>query len=141
MAFIGTTLGDQVFFLLGRLRSDAIMSKHPSWRPAVARAQAVLDRHQLLIILLFRFLYGLRTVTPFVIGMSSFPTRKFVLLNILGAALWSVIFTAVGYFFGSALETVLGDIKRYELEVMGGIAAAGVILWLWHFYRRKRQPQ
>lgn len=139
MAFIGTALGDQLFFFLGRFRSEATLKKHPSWKPSIDRARSLLDRHQLLIILIFRFLYGLRIITPFAIGMSRFPTRTFVPLNILGAGVWAAVFSVVGYFFGSALEKLLGDFKRYELEALAGIAAAGFTIWLWHFYQRKRR--
>jgi membrane protein DedA with SNARE-associated domain len=56
----------------------------------VAKAERLLNRFRTLLILIFRFLYGLRAVTPFVIGMSTVPTRTFVLLNAIGALVWAV---------------------------------------------------
>jgi membrane protein DedA with SNARE-associated domain len=54
----------------------------------------------------FRFLYGLRTVVPFVIGMSTVSTKRFVLLNIVGAIVWAIVVGIVvgigGYAFGHA---------------------------------------
>ena len=35
----------------------------------------------------FRFLYGLRMTTPFVIGMSGFPRKLFAPLNLFGAVI------------------------------------------------------
>ena len=42
-----------------------------------------------------------RTFAPFVAGASSMTYRKFMLYNIVGAALWVVSITYLGYFFGN----------------------------------------
>ena len=49
-------------------------------------------QHQNLLILGFRFLYGLRSVTPFVIGMSGISWLRFALLNVIGAGIWASAF-------------------------------------------------
>ena len=97
-----------------------------------------LVRHQVLVILGFRFLYGMRNLTPFVIGMSPIPTLRFFVLNLLGAGLWSLIIGGLGYVFGHGLEVVLGDIRRYEIEIMLAVLLAGVGLWLFHALCRRR---
>jgi hypothetical protein len=75
-AFVGTLCGDQLFFYLGRVHSQAILAKRPSWKARVEKAQKLVERFRNPLILVFRFLYGLRTVTPFVIGMSTVPTGQ-----------------------------------------------------------------
>ena len=46
------------------------------------------------MILAVRFLYGLRTVLPFTIGMSAISALRFQVLNFAGAVLWSVLVAA-----------------------------------------------
>lgn len=68
--FLGTLCGDQLYFYIGRRKGTAFLEKRPYWK---SRSQLIFDllkRHQLLLILGFRFVYGLRTATPFVIGAS-----------------------------------------------------------------------
>lgn len=65
---------------------------------------------------------------PFVIGMSHIPIIKFLILNIIGAALWSIVIGVLGYAFGHGLELIMGDIKRYEMEILGVILVAGVLV-------------
>jgi membrane protein DedA with SNARE-associated domain len=137
-AFFGTLCGDQLFFFLGRWRSDAFLKRRPSLRARVAKAQRLLDRFKTPILLGFRFFYGLRTATPFVIGMSDVPTLKFVFLNAAGALIWAIAVGTGGYLFGNALEIVIGNIKHYEIEVFGVIAGLGVVIWIIHKGRRKR---
>jgi membrane protein DedA with SNARE-associated domain len=137
-AFIGSLCGDQLFFFLGRRHSQAILSRRPLWKVRVDRAQRLIDRFRTPFILVFRFLYGLRTVAPFVIGMSSVPTFQFVFLNASGALVWAVAVGAGGYLFGSAMEELLGNLKHYEMRILAVIAAAGILTWAVHLYRRMK---
>ena len=139
-AFIGSFCGDQLFFYLGRKHSEMILARRPSWRAGpIQKAKRLLERIQTPLILGFRFLYGLRTVMPFVIGMSSVPVRRFVFLNFMGALVWSVVVAAGGYVFGHALEAAIRDIKHYEAAVLGAIAAVGAVVWAVFFIRRRRK--
>jgi membrane protein DedA with SNARE-associated domain len=81
---------------------------------------------------------GLRSVTPFVIGMSDVRTALFVFLNVLGAAVWAVTVGTAGFVFGDALEILLGNIKRYELLAFAVIAIAGLAFWLLNLRRRRK---
>ena len=80
-AFLGSLCGDQLFFYLGRKHSQAVLSRRPGWKQKAEKVHQMMNRFQTPMILSFRFLYGLRTVAPFVIGMSSVPVKKFILLN------------------------------------------------------------
>ena len=132
-AFTGTVLGDQLFYFLGRKHSQAVLNHRPKWQPRINRARQMIDKHRILIILSFRFLYGLRTVTPFTLGIANVPARIFVPLNILGALVWSVATGFAGYFFGHALELVFGHLKQIEHWIMIGIVLFGGIIWVVYF--------
>lgn len=138
-AFAGSLLGDQLYFQLGRRKGEAFLRRRAGWAPRVERVQDLIKRHHLPFILGFRFFYGLRTVSPFAIGMSDVPTRRYLMLNLIGAALWSATVASLGYFVGEAAEALLGQIRRYELGIFAGIAAVGAILWGTNFARRRRQ--
>ncbi|MBN2160473.1 MAG: DedA family protein [Spirochaetes bacterium] len=135
-AFIGSLFGDQLYFFIGRYKGRTLLEKYPGWLPRVNRFRALMDRHNTWFILVFRFLYGLRTVAPFAIGLSNVPTRKFVLLNVASAAIWALTLGVLGYFFGQVMEAVLHDIKKYELIIMGGFF---LVAGLFVIIRRIRQ--
>lgn len=129
-AFAGSLVGDQVYFFLGRYRGRAFLAKHPGWSGRVTRFNGLMKRFGTPFILIFRFLYGMRTVAPFAIGLSDVSTAKFVLLNALSAAVWAVVVGVLGYVFGHAMEVVLEDVKKYELIVMAGLVAVAVAAYL-----------
>lgn len=134
--FFGTLFGDQLYFYLGRRHGKALLARRPSWQLRAEQVIRRLDRHQNLLILGFRFLYGLRSVAPFIIGMSEVSYWHYTLLNVIGAGIWSVGVGLAGYFLGRAVETVLGDIKKYEVEFIAGIVIVGIVIWLVHIARQ-----
>ena len=141
-AFTGTLCGDQLYFFIGRYRGQAFLAKHRRWRRRAGKVRRLLERHHIPIILGFRFLYGLRNVTPFVIGMSRVPIPQFVVLNLVGAALWAAIIGALGYAFGASAAQLLGNFKQYETAILSVVLLAGAMIWAVHWFiddeRRKR---
>ncbi len=135
VAVIGSFIGDQGWFFLGRYQGPKFLARHPKFAPRVARAHELLERYQTPLILGVRFLYGLRAVLPFVIGMSRISTLKFQVLNFIGAVIWSATIASAGYLFGNAIEYMIGDIQRYEKYVLAAVAIGGLLVW-WYSRRR-----
>jgi membrane protein DedA with SNARE-associated domain len=137
-AFLGTLLGDQLYFYIGRSKGQSILEKRPVWKSKSEKVISLLKKHQVLLILGFRFLYGLRTVTPFVLGASRIAPFFFLVLNILGAITWTIVIGVMGYMFGHTVEVIISDVKRYELWLFLGLAALGMIIWSVHLLFKKR---
>jgi membrane protein DedA with SNARE-associated domain len=138
-AFTGSVAGDQFFFLVGRSKGIAFLDKHPSWKSKSDKVFNMLHKHQTWIIIGFRFLYGIRTITPFLIGTSGVKLPRFLILNMIGAAVWSVLLASLGYVLGQTIELVLGDVKRYELHTIVAIVVAGFLFWLINFFISKHK--
>ena len=64
----GSFLADQAFFAAGRRFRDHRWVQRAQHKPAFAKALETLERHPIGFIFAFRFLYGLRTVSPIAIG-------------------------------------------------------------------------
>jgi membrane protein DedA with SNARE-associated domain len=139
VAFIGSFSGDQFYFFIGRWKGAQLLAQHPKWHGRVERVHCYLQRYHDFIMLGFRFVYGIRIMTPFVLAMNlKIKTSRFVVLNAIGAALWSIIVAGGGYLFGHALELVLNDIKHYEVSIMIGASAIGLGIWLLHRYLSRK---
>jgi len=134
IGFMVTFASDQFFFWLGRTKGSQFLESRPAWKPNVEKAQRLLHRNTNLLFLGFRFMYGLRTVMPFVFGLSKFDPRRFALLNLMGALLWALIFGLTGYAFGQVMEIILEDVDKYELWIALGIVVVGAGVWLYRRY-------
>ncbi|SRR6266545_4127398 len=135
-AFVGSLFGDQLAYVLGRRYAPRVLRHREAWRPKIERARMLLERHAVPVMLGFRFLYGLRTVTPFTIGWAGVQPRTFVPLNALGALIWAVIVSALGYAFGGAIALALARARRFEEWIIVSIAMVGLVLWLVRRHRK-----
>ncbi len=139
--FLGTLCGDQLTFYLGRVKGLKVLDKRPYWKSKSQRVFDLMRRHQSLLALGFRFLYGFRTLTPFLLGASDVSPVRFLVLNILGAFLWAVSITVSGYLFGHVVELFLGKLKRYELTLFITLAILGAVVWSVHWFRRHKMAK
>ena len=84
-------------------------------------------------------MYGLRTVMPFVFGLSKLDPRRFAVLNLISAFLWALVFGVAGYLFGQLMEVILVDVEKYEHWIALGLVMTGVFVWLSRHYTRRAQ--
>jgi len=129
-ALAGSFAGDQTWFYIGRHWGPKIIKKRLSWQEGAEKVYKHLHRHQYWLILTFRFYYGLRNVTPFVVGSAGIPRLRFFSLNLVGAIVWAFTFAYAGFFLGEAFKYFLDDYHRYALFLIGILISIGLIVWL-----------
>jgi membrane protein DedA with SNARE-associated domain len=125
--FIGSLMGDQFFFYLGRRHGGWILKKSPRLHGHVKRVHNLFDKGGFLWLIGFRFVYGLRMITPIVLGTSEMSNRYFFMLNMAGAALWSVVVALLGFFIGNTIQIFFHEAKHYELLIAGIILGVFLI--------------
>jgi membrane protein DedA with SNARE-associated domain len=141
VAFVASTLGDQMFFWLGRRHGDKLLRRFPRLGLQIPRVQTLLDRHHVALILSIRFLYGLRVAGPIAIGALRVSPLRFAWLNLIGAAIWAVLITTLGYQFGNALQWVFDDMHRIEETVLVLILLAGFGHFAWKYWRSRKRSR
>ena len=141
-AFFGTLAVDQLFYYVGYLKGLPFLKRRPRWEAKYARALALFSQYQTLIILCFRFFYGFRTITSFVIGLSKVSPIRFLFLNAVGAFMWALVVGLLGYSLGLVLEAYVERIERYEMWIMGAIVTLGLLVWIIYlrWNRRTKDP-
>lgn len=129
-ASLGSFLADQTFFAAGRYFRDAAYVRKVSARPAFRRALAVFERHPVGFVFAFRFLYGLRTVSPLAIGTTTLRTSRFMAINAAAALLWGTCFVTLGYLFGQGIEAMFGRVHSVEklLIPLAALAIGGCVI-------------
>jgi len=136
-AFMGTLAGNQLYFFLGRAKGMDFMESRPRWQAKSAQVFALLQKHQICVIIGFQFMYGIRTVTPFIIGASGINPVRFITWNSIGAGVWAIAVGTLGYLFGQAMEVFLEEAKKYETVLMALIFLVGIAIWLIHFFKQR----
>ena len=121
-AFLGSLSGDQLYFYIGRIKGKKILEKHSSLKKRSEKVFLLLEKHRTWFILSFRFLYGLRSIAPLLIGLGRVSPGYFLLLNALGALMWTLVIGTLGYLFGQIFELIIDDVRKYELFIFTFLA-------------------
>lgn len=126
-AVAGSVSGDQLWFYLGRRWGTRLIAPRASWVRATERIAARLRSNQILVMLTFRFYYGLRSITPTLIGASRVPPLRFLGLNLVGAVIWALTFTYGGYVLGDKLIRHFEWISRWGPFVVAALVVGALV--------------
>jgi len=141
VAAVAGFVGDQTFFWLGRRHGAQMLRRFPSIAGQADRVHRLIARWHGWLIVFVRFAYGLRIAGPVLIGTSGLAPWRFALFNAIGAALWAPLITGAGWFFGRAVEAVLGEIHRFELWALA-LATFFALSWiLWKLVASRRSAR
>ena len=135
----GAFFVDELFFFLGRRCRNRPFVRRMHAKPAFAKAMAFIERYPNAYVFAFRFLYGLRTVSPIAIGLTSIDAKRFVILNALAAMIWAAVFVTIGYMFGPAVDEMLAAMAPYKTELMIAFPIPGTCLLIWWLWRRRQR--
>ena len=132
-------LGDQTNYTIGRHFGPKVFRWEQSRffnKRAFDAAHAFYEKHGGITIILARFMPFVRTFVPFVAGVAEMNRAKFTFYNVVGALIWVVGLTVVGYLFGN-LPWVQANLSKiiWALIIGPGLIA---IFGAW---RAKRQAE
>lgn len=141
VAFAGAYLGHLFWFWLGRVHGVRLLDRFPRMKRHFGKGVRVFERYGVTAIILTQWLYGLRITCAVIIGMSRIALLKFLLYQAVSCALWVVVITAAGFYFGRAIESVLGRVEHIEKYGLIIIVAIAIGFWLWHRYKERREDE
>jgi membrane protein DedA with SNARE-associated domain len=130
LGFLGAVLGDNIGFALGHFGGRRLVERYGRYiflTPArMDKATDFFERHGGKIIIVARFVEGLRQANGIIAGTTGMHWARFLFFNAIGAALWVAVWTSIGYFSGSHINAIYDDATRYDTYL--AIAAGAVLL-------------
>lgn len=132
VAWVFAVLGDLGWFALGRRLGSELDMHFPHLATQRGRVETLLMRHPNALVLSMRFLVGLRSAIPLLLGASPFPLARFAALNFVGALGWVLLVGSLGYGGGEILARLLPELKHLEGMLLVALLGAGVILKILH---------
>jgi len=115
--FVAAVLGDGVNYHIGKLLGPKVFNSEKSRflnKKHLLKTQRFYEKYGSKTIIIARFVPIVRTFAPFVAGIGQMQYRRFVLFNVIGAALWVGLLVPLGYIFADT-EIVK---KRFELVIL-----------------------
>lgn len=149
VGFTGILVGDSLIFAAGRRVGPRVGQKGGFFARIVtpekrAQVQALFAIHGAKVVMIARFLPGVRAVTYFTAGSAGMAYWRFVLFDGIAALASAPLFVYLGYRFGGQLDLLIEKLKRGQVSVIVGlvvVAAAYVTFRIWRKKRDQKRAQ
>lgn len=119
--FVSAFAGDQTAYLIGR-KAGARLFRRPDSRffkqQYIDQTYAYFDRYGGRTIIIARFVPFVRTYAPVAAGIGRMRYRHFVSYNVIGAFLWGVGVTVLGYLLGN-VTFIKDNIELIAVGIVG----------------------
>ncbi|MGH7240199.1 MAG: DedA family protein [Candidatus Saccharimonadales bacterium] len=139
VGFAAAVLGDNLGFAIGTFGGQPLLERFGKYifltPERLQKAENYFTKKGGRIVVVARFIEGLRQANGIIAGLSDMTWRKFLSFNVLGAALWVGLWTSVGYFGGRHINTFL----HYQLIFAIVVVACGLIYVGYRIFKHKRK--
>lgn len=136
LMFLGAVLGDNFGYGFGSRVGPALFNKEESLlfhKDHLVRAKNFYEKNGPMTIVLARFLPIVRTFAPILAGVGKMNYGTFFLYNIVGACLWALGMTLLGFFLGSTVPNV----DKYLIPIILGIVFVSVLPTVYHVLKNR----
>ena len=144
IAFSAAIIGDNIGFAIGHFGGRPLAERFGRYvlltPERLDRATAFFQRHGGKIVVVARFVEGLRQANGIIAGIARMHWAKFLLFNAFGAALWVAVWTSIGYLAGSHIDTIYNTATRYQTYfavAVGLVILALIARAVWRARRRR----
>lgn len=129
VCFIGSFLGDQFWFYIGRWKGGRVLDRFPKFKGNFAKVRRWMGRGEDLAVVASRFIPGTRMATPLLLASGGYSAWRFAMFNAIGAAVWSLSLASLGWYIAKAAGSV-GIQRKFQLYILAGLGLFGLTWWL-----------
>lgn len=104
VAALANFAGDMLLVYLSRFNKQAIMPYIKQHRRKLALAHLLMKKYGDKIIIIKKFIYGVRTVVSIAVGFTKYSMLKFGIINFFAALIWALCIGYGSFYAGSYIE-------------------------------------
>ena len=141
VTFSAAILGDNFGYAMGKKFGPKIFKKEDSFlfhRDHLDRARIFYETYGGKTIVLARFLPVIRTFAPILAGVGDMKYKSFVFFNVLGAAIWAIGMTWLGFILGNTIPNADQYIVPIVIAIIILSSLPTVAHFLVHLIRNKK---
>jgi membrane protein DedA with SNARE-associated domain len=139
--------GAEIGYGIGRAGGRAVVLRYGRYafvrEHHLDRAEAAVTRFGGPLVVIARFIVGLREFNGIIAGITGMDWRRFLIFNGIGAALWVTVWVSIGYLAGDHLTAIYRDATRYGVYVVAALVAllaAYIVRRIMNRRRRELKP-
>ncbi len=143
IAVICCFAGAEIGYGIGRFGGRAVVLRYGRYvfvrEHHLDRAEAAVTKYGGMLVVIARFIVGLREFNGIIAGATGMQGRRFLVYNGLGAAVWVGVWVNAGYLAGDHINTIYRDATRYSAYVLAAVVAALAAYVSWRVWSRRRR--
>jgi membrane protein DedA with SNARE-associated domain len=101
------------------------------------RAQNKLLKAKVPVLVISKFIAGIRILVPYLSGINRLPFPQFLLWSSLGTCLWVLVFITFGQTLGVFIKHGMNLIKHSPILSIAVLGVIGIAIGLWIRHKRK----
>jgi membrane protein DedA with SNARE-associated domain len=137
-AFLGAYSGHVCWFWVGRTQGVKLLDRFPRMKKHFGKGIRMFERYGAPAIFITQWLYGLRITCAVVIGISRISTVKFLIYEAITCVIWALVISSAGYFFGHAVQRLLGRAEHVEKWGLLALVLIGLSIWGYHQWKERK---
>ena len=141
LGFLAAVAGDNIGFAIGHFGGRPLIERYGRYilltPERIDKTTSFFERHGGKIIIVARFIEGLRQANGIIAGISGLHWLKFVIFNAIGAALWVGVWVSIGYFSGSHIDSIYNTAAQYSTYLAVAVALL-ILAWIARTVVRRR---
>jgi len=134
--------GAEIGYLIGRFAGRELILRYGRWvfvkSHHLDRAEATVSRFGGIVVVIARFIVGLREANGIIAGLTQMRWLTFGWFNVLGACAWVATWVSIGYVAGDAIGTIYHDVNQYAVYVLLALAVLLAAYIIRRVVRRRR---
>ncbi len=130
VAFLGTVIFEQFVYFIGRNYGRSLLKRFPKYERSAKRAMAFLRKYNTMFLFWYRFIYGIRNISPLIIGMAMVPRLKYAITNIFASIIWASSIASIGYVFADAMDNASSCVQIFQKVLLLAFVSAPVVFFI-----------
>jgi len=144
MAALGNIVGSSIAYAIGKYLGRAVILRFGRYigitEARLNRAEEQFHKYQWSILVVGKFIAGIRVLIPYLAGLNAMPFIRFTIVNGISAVVWVLTFVLLGNYIGQFWSRYHLFITHY-LGIAIGVVVVLLCLYIWMkmVERRKRR--
>jgi membrane protein DedA with SNARE-associated domain len=98
-------IGDTVLFYMAQTNKQSVLPYVKKFKGRIhARTVLMMRKYGWMVVFLQKYVYGVKTLVPIIMGLSKYDLKKFLFLNIFASIVWGLVVGLLSYYFSAVVQ-------------------------------------
>lgn len=121
VALVATIAADWLCYFSGKIMGEKIFKHFPNLMEKTEKPKNWIRQYPVLLLFIYRYLYGFRIVTLIILGVSGIPVKKFIPLSLLSIIIWVIVFSLLGFHLGEMVNQYIIQLENITTWVFSAV--------------------